>query len=250
MVKLFYMTGIMLSVLMQSVYAQDTIRIFGRVLDSLDRTKPIFHVKVYNEQTGMFLFSDRDGLFNVQALAGERLILSHKDFYADTIQVYKTGNLDHYMRPQGIQLQEVNIYQQNQAAERYAQKKEDYRMIYLLGDNKSIVEFSPFGGLALNLNKIYNHWSTEGKQSRRMQAIIEREYLADQLEELWGPLAAKYSGLTGEELLNFKRFYAPELDWIKTASVYELLFYIQDCTRRYASEKEEVNRKLLILPKD
>lgn len=86
--------------------------------------------------------------------------------------------------------------------EKFEQKKEDHRMIYLLGDNKKPFIITPIG-IGANLNRIYNHFSKSGKQSRKLQRLFEKEYEDDLINDIWKSYTEEFSGLSGDSLAIF-----------------------------------------------
>lgn len=78
--------------------------------------------------------------------------------------------------------------------ERLKQRQEEYRIIYLHGDNSDIINIGsiplsdnfslPLPVLLVNINHLYNHFSASGKQARRFQQILIDDYEKDKIEQI------------------------------------------------------------------
>ncbi|MBE8713384.1 hypothetical protein [Sphingobacterium hungaricum] len=127
--------------------------------------------------------------------------------------------------------------------EKFEQKKEDHRIIYLLGDNKNPFIITPIG-IGANLNRIYNHFSKSGKQSRKLQGFFENEYEDDLINDIWEPYTEEFSGLSGDSLSDFRVYYKPKLDWLSNASHYDKLYYIKINLKNYLDSVGTIREKL------
>lgn len=127
--------------------------------------------------------------------------------------------------------------------EKFEQKKEDHRKIYLLGDNKKPFIITPIG-IGANLNRIYNHFSKSGKQSRKLQRLFEKEYEDDLINDIWKPYTEEFSGLSGDSLSDFRVYYKPKLAWLSDASHYDKIYYIKSNLKNYLDSVELIKNKL------
>lgn len=127
-------------------------------------------------------------------------------------------------------------------------KQKEYRIIYLRGDNKKPVQINPLGGILININKIFNHFSKEGKQARRLQHVFKKEYNDDLVNGLWKPYAAKYTGLKGDSLFVFQTYFKPDYKLFSEASHYEKLYYILQAMRVYGDSSSMIHETMR-LPK-
>ncbi|WP_268228571.1 hypothetical protein [Sphingobacterium sp. UT-1RO-CII-1] len=110
--------------------------------------------------------------------------------------------------------------------EEYELKKENHKEIYFLGDNKNMVTLPTSGGLAVNIQKLYNHLSRRGKGSRHLQKLFDKEYEQDLVNEMWEPLIKEYSHLSGDTLRLFVIHAKPSYAWISKATHYEQVAYV------------------------
>lgn len=117
--------------------------------------------------------------------------------------------------------------------DKYEIKKLAHKEIYFLGDNKNMVTLPTSGGLAVNLNKLYNHLSNRGKGSRRLQRLFDREYEEDLVNEIWDPLLKEHAQLQGDTLKYFAIHARPSYAWIVSATHYEQVAYLLERQRTY-----------------
>lgn len=110
--------------------------------------------------------------------------------------------------------------------ENYELKKANHKEIYFLGDNKNMVTLPTSGGLAVNIQKLYNHFSRRGKGSRRLQRLFDKEYEQDLVSEIWEPLIKEYSHLRGDTLNLFIIHAKPSYAWVSNATHYEQVAYV------------------------
>ena len=127
-------------------------------------------------------------------------------------------------------------------------KQKDHRSIYLWGDNKKPISINPFGGILININKIFSHFSRIGKQSRRLQRVFKSELDEDLINEIWKPYTIKFTTLKGDSLFVFQNYFQPPYSWFSKASHYQKLEYIMYSLRAY-NDSTEVIHEYYRLPK-
>ncbi|NGM74714.1 hypothetical protein [Sphingobacterium sp. SGL-16] len=101
------------------------------------------------------------------------------------------------------------------------------------GDNKKPVQINPLGGIAININKIYSHFSKIGKNSRRLQRVFENEYNIERTKALWKPLTLDLTNLKGDSLFYFQMYFLPQPGFLENASYYEKVEYVVKSMRIY-----------------
>jgi len=130
----------------------------------------------------------------------------------------------------------------------YKKKQQEYRTIYLWGDNKKPIQINPLGGILININKVYSHFSKKGKESRRLQRIFKAEHEDDLINTIWRPYTVDYAPLKGDSLLVFQTYFKPSYKWFSKATHYEKLAYITASMRLYRDSTEMIHQALK-LPK-
>lgn len=113
-----------------------------------------------------------------------------------------------------LQIEEVSVTASPLTPEeKLLQRQDDYRIIYLNGDYSNIFEQMTISQIGitvfLNGNKVYNRFSASGKEARLLQEMIQDEFEEDKINEVWIPMTAQYTGLRGQDLADFRRYYRP-----------------------------------------
>src|SRR5690606_14956265 len=132
-----------------------------------------------------------------------------------------------------IWLDEVSVIAQRSPEERLEQNRREYSTAYTRGDAGSIFSTGPTGA-GLSIDAVYKLISREGKNSRRLQEIIERDYRESVIDYRFTPdLVSSVTGLEGETLIDFMRQYRPSYYFVLSANDYNLAFYIRSSLARY-----------------
>lgn len=134
------------------------------------------------------------------------------------------------------------------AEEKMAEKQVAYKSIYFLGDTKNMVTLPHQGGLAVNLNKLYNLLSRQGRASRRLQRQFEREFEQDKVLAQWNALSEAYTPLTGDSLIKFRIYYQPSYKWLRHSDHYDQIAYVQNNLKNYLDSVVIIHQRLS-LPK-
>lgn len=146
------------------------------------------------------------------------------------------------LRRDTLMIDTVSIHRELLSADSmYRLKQKEHRTIYLWGDNKKPVTINPFGGIAININKLYSHFSKKGKQSRRLQKVFDSELNADLVNGIWKPYTVKYTGLKGDSLFVFQTYFQPEYKSFRDGTHYEKLYYIIQSMRAYRESTEKIH---------
>lgn len=147
-----------------------------------------------------------------------------------------------------LEIDTVGIHKGLTADQKYEARKKQYRTAYMWGDNKKPFIINPLGGIALNINKVYSHFSKIGKNSRRLQKVFKNEYDIDRVEALWKPLTVKLTDLKGDSLFYFQMYFLPEPDFLENATYYEKVEYVVKSMRIYRDSTAVIHQRMK-LPK-
>lgn len=147
-----------------------------------------------------------------------------------------------------LEIDTVGINKGLTADQKYKARKNHYRTAYMWGDNKKPFIINPLGGIALNINKLYSHFSKKGKNSRRLMKLFKNEYDIDRTEILWKPLTVKLTDLKGDSLFYFQMYFLPEPDFLENATYYEKVEYVVKSMRMYCDSTDVVHQRMK-LPK-
>lgn len=204
----------------------------GIVIDK-DTKQRIARVFVYNAENDEGEFNNTKGEFSISAKPGDVLIAAVEGYYPDTLIVmpYKTHIFQ--LRKTAIRIQEVPIIVRRSPEELLKEKQREYSTAYSKGDRGSLLT-SGANGSGLSIDALYRLISREGRNARRLQEIIERDYRESVIDYKFTPeLVSRTTGLKGEELADFMQQYRPNYYFVLSANDYNMVFYIRTSYARY-----------------
>lgn len=129
-------------------------------------------------------------------------------------------------------------------AQKQEARKRQYRTAYMWGDNKKPFTINPFGGIAININKVYSHFSKKGKNSRRLMNLFKNEFDMDSVNVLWKPLTVKLTDLRGDSLFYFQMYFLPEPGFLENATYYEKVEYVIKSMRVYRDSTDVIHERM------
>ena len=188
---------------------------------------------IINLNSSLRVTSNLRGEFDINMKPGDTLLTILRNYTPDTTiftdQKYFSINL----LPSAITLKEVNITtKRTTPAEKYDQLKAEYSEIYRKGDVKNMVILSPIG-IGINVDKLYNALSTEGKNARKLQRILTEDYQNNVIDSKFKKsFVAKITKLTDKELDKFMVDYRPSFELVQNMSEFELGNYILDSLKK------------------
>jgi hypothetical protein len=148
--------------------------------------------------------------------------------------VGEENDLVFFLKRNSIRLREVVIKDTlNSPAKKLIEIRENYSDIYRKGNVSDIFSFGN-GGVGLSIDALYNALSREGKNARKLQKIIDRDYKETVINYRYTPLLVQQAtGLSGLKLKDFMQQYRPSYNFILVSNDYELLRFIQACHQQY-----------------
>lgn len=217
------------------LYAQ---KVTGLVSSNNQRLNNVFIKNISNHAQAL---SDDRGNFIITAKSGDTLV-TLKDYYAcDTLVIANQTELVINLGKNPTLLKEVVISSKPiTPAATYQADKKEYKDIYFKGDKSHIVE-AAIGlqpGIAINIDKVYNALSKQGKDARRMQRTLSGNYKNSVVDRRFNPLVASVTGFKGKQLNDFIANNRPSYDMVIKAKDYDLIQYI----RKKLSENKTNNR--------
>jgi len=222
--------GLLLSVASHFASAQAIIE--GIVFDTHTKQR-ISQVYIYNTGNDDGGYNNTRGEFTITASPGDILIAAAKGYYPDTLVVSDKKVVLFNMTRSTIWLDEVSVVARRSPEERLEENKREYGSAYSKGSAGSIFSTGPTGA-GLSIDALYKLISREGKNSRRLQEIIERDYRESVIDYRFTPeLVSSVTGLQGEDLADFMRQYRPSYYFILSTNDYNLAFYIRSSLARY-----------------
>jgi len=188
--------------------------------------KPINGATIKNLKSKKQTISGSEGAFMIAVNKGDTLLTSYPGLKPDTFVYNNQPSLLIVLRSSATILGVVVIRDSRNNPEKKLKKAQsDYKQIYRIGDDKDWLEIG--FGFAINIQKLYNHFSREGKNARRLQRTIIRDYYDDVVDSRFTKsLVTKYTGYEGKQLDEFMIANRPTYDFIKHASTYDVIEYI------------------------
>lgn len=216
-----------------NVLAQDTIQ--GIVYDKQTGQR-ISRVFIYNTANDEGGYNNIRGEFAIKASPGDILVAAVKGYYPDTLVVSDKSVVIFRMERSTIWLKEVSIIARRSPEEQLLENKREFKTAYTKGEIGSIFSVGPTGA-GISIDALYKLLSREGRNSRRLQEIIENDYRESVIDYHFTPdLVSRTTGLTGTELIDFMRQYRPSYQFILGADEYSLVFYIRSSYVKYRQD--------------
>jgi hypothetical protein len=195
--------------------------------------KPLSAAIVSNLASGKFVTSKMDGSFVLTVKKDDTLLTSYPGLKTDTLIFNNQSPLFITLKPLLHTLKDVVIKDtRNTPLENLKKNQSDYKQIYRIGDDKGWLMLG--FGFAINVDKLYSLLSKQGKNARRLQKTIVRDYYDDIIDtHFTKSLVTKYTGYEGQQLDNFMIDNRPTYDFIKHASNYDVIEYILKAKKKY-----------------
>lgn len=210
--------------------AQTTIE--GIVFDAQTKQR-ISQVYVYNTANDDGKYVNTRGEFALEASPGDILIAAVKGYHPDTLTVADKKVVLFNMTRSTIWLDEVSVVARRSPEERLQSNKREYSTAYSKGSAGPLFSTAPTGA-GLSIDALYNLISKDGKNARKLQEIIERDYRESVIDYRFTPdLVSRVTGLQGDTLADFMQQYRPSYFFILSANDYSLVFYIRSSLARY-----------------
>lgn len=205
-----------------------------------DRDSKIRLARVYitNTRTQIGFYNNTKGEFSTRVQKGDLLIARLEGYRTDTIRIDAQSDVVFFLKRNSIRLKEVVIRDTLSAPEKKLQEiKEEYKDIYRKGNSSDILTIggpNGLGGAGLSIDALYSLFSREGKNARKLQKMIDRDYMEVVIDYRYTPLLVqRATGLSGLKLKDFMQQYRPSYSFVTEATDYQLLLFIQSSYQKY-----------------
>lgn len=214
---------------------EKTVR--GVVFD-LDSKIRLARVQILNTRTQQSFFNNTKGEFKTNAQKGDLLVARLQGYRSDTVIVAEQNDLIFFLKRTSIRLKEVIIRDTLVSPEKKLKEiQEEYKNIYLKGNSSDLLAIGGSngqGGAGLSIDALYSAFSREGKNARKLQKIIDRDYKEVVIDYRYTPLLVqKATGLTGLKLKDFMQQYRPSYAFTLEATDYQLFLFIHSSYQKY-----------------
>ncbi len=204
----------------------------GFVIDS-DNKARLAKVYIYNATNDEGVFNNAKGEFSMLAQKGDTLYAALGGYAMDTV-VYRGGSMVFQLKSLGIALKQVDIYGQKPSPqELYDRNRREFKYALDRGSTKNMVNAGPHG-LGISIDAIYNLLSRQGKNARRLQGILEKDYREAIIDYRYQP--SYVSAVLGNPEIDLKDFmqqYRPTYQFVLSASDYALVQFIRNSYNSY-----------------
>jgi len=187
---------------------------------------------IHNTRTRELRVSDGNGRFNLNAVTGDTLVTSFIGYKNDTLSIGTQNIVTIRLKPTATFLNDVVIRGTKLSPlEQFNKNKQDYKSIYVKGDVSHMVVLSAGNGrvkTGLSIDKIYNAFSKEGRNARKLQKTLTEDYQNNVVDTRFSEkIVSEVTGYKGEELNNFIINYRPPYEFVAKASDYDIIEYIK-----------------------
>lgn len=198
-------------------------------------------VTLINLNSSARKISDLRGEFEMNFKPGDTLLTSFPGYSSDTTIFTNQPYFKIELIPSATSLKEVHISgKRTSAATRYGSLKSEYKEIYRKGDVKNAVVVTPVG-IGVNVDKLYNALSREGKNARKLQHLLTADYENNVIDSKFSKaLVTELTKLSGKELEDFMTIYRPSFKFVEHISEFDLSNYIMESLKKRNQSEHEI----------
>lgn len=234
----------------QDILTPDFIVISGHVVDAHNNSV-LSLVNVYNPDTYKGTITNEDGYFRYYAFPGDTLLLSSMGYLTAYLPVPDTSAQmirdTFYMQRDTFDLPEVSIYGLTKYEQlRYEIKKLDFsdspemraRANLPVINQDQLSYYSRrtdnFGLVASPISALYNAFSKEGKEMRKLRELKRRDALQAKIEPRYNvQMVMRITGLNEGQAKDFMAFCDFSDKFLLNASEYRIISEIEKQFERY-----------------
>ena len=216
----------------------------GIIFDKESKER-IASVNIHDINTGISVYNNLKGEFNIIAAPGDQLVFSRPDYHPDTIKVQDKAPLAIFMVHLVIQLREVTVRDSLITPEQKLEAlKRDYTKIYGSLAYDDYLSTPSYGGAGLSIDALWNSFSRSGRNAAHLRDLIEQDYEQDVIDYRFNRIfVGRITGLKNEKLSSFMFRYRPGFYTTTTMTDYEFITMIRANFRRYIR-----NQRIYSLP--
>nr|WP_237249476.1 hypothetical protein [Sphingobacterium faecale] len=206
------------------IYSQQKVE--GLIFDK-DTKQRIGRVLMINKSSGANVFNNSRGEFALEMQRGDKIIAQKENYFSDTLTYKGEKVLIFNLKKTSIYIDPVTVVARKTPEQILADRRRDYDKAYKLADPGSYLSVGPTGA-GLSINAIYNLFSKEAKNARRLTKYFQKEYEENIVDIRFSKELVKgVTGLEGEPLDNFMVRYRPSYDFVSLATHYQMVSYIK-----------------------
>jgi hypothetical protein len=205
----------------------------GLVFDK-DTKQRLSRVNITNLRTNQTIYNNSKGEFSIVVKTGDVLVSKLSNYKTDTLKITNQNALVIYLQRLAIPLPEVLFKDSVLLAKaKYEEAKKAFNQAVRLGNDKDILNISN-GNVGLGIDALWSAFSKEGKNSRRLMEIMERDYQNNMIDQIFNKdLVSRVTGLKGDKLLSFMLNFRPSYNFVMQANEYTLVSFIKQAYMRF-----------------
>ncbi len=208
------------------------------------RVSRVFLFNVNNDEGG---YNNLKGEFQIQATRGDTIVAAAEGYLPDTLIVSNQPTEMLYLQRASIRIKEVTVLAHKNPDDLLKENQREYSTAYSKGATGDFLTVGP-GGAGLSIDALYSLISREGRNARRLQAIIQRDYEQAVIDYRFNPeLVSQATGLKGDTLRDFMRQYRPSYFFVLFNDEYQLVTFIKESFEQY--KRNPSARRLPPLPR-
>ena len=231
-----YFIFIFLAIPYQALAQEDSVSrsrvdVQGIVFDKQTKQR-VSRVYIYNTSSDIGLFNNTKGEFTLPVAKGDELIVAVEGYHPDTLTYQNQALIVFNLQRSAIRLQEVKILGQKDPDKELQRIREEFSTAYTKvgGDLFSVND----KGAGLSIDALYSYISRDGKNARKLQQIIERDYKESVIDyKFTTELVSKTVGLKGDKLADFMVQYRPNYYFVLSTNEYGMIQYIRSSYAQY-----------------
>ncbi len=226
-----------ISFLLSCSAAISQIRISGRVYD-ITQKQTLEAVSVMTSSGGGTV-TDKNGHYTILVNEKDSIWFSYLGKATPKVPVSSIQNTQNFETALHVNIEDLKkVYVMPRDYKRDSlQNREDYARAFNFRkpNLESLTSVSPNGGVGLDINEFIRMFQfRRNKRMLNFQQRLLKEETEKYIDHRFSrPLIVRITGLRGAELDTFIRWYRPEVEFIETATDYELQSYIKRCYISY-----------------
>ncbi len=192
-------------------------------------------VYIYNENTEEGIYNNSKGEFTIKANKGDVIYAAKEGYALDTIIYNGQSAIYFQLTALAIQIERVNIMGDKlDPMAQYLRTRQEYKRDTDKGVVKDVFSVSN-ATVGLSIDAIFALLSKQGRNSRYLQKILERDYRDRLIDYKFNAdMVTRVLNIKDPELTDFMQQYRPTYNFILSASDYTLSIFIKNS---YASYK-------------
>lgn len=205
----------------------------GFVLNKENKLR-LAKVYIYNSRTDVGIYNNAQGEFTIPVQKGDVLIAALEGYMVDTITYTGQTAVYFQLQPLAIQIKQVDIsLSRATPEEQRAKTLREYKYAIDRGSTKNVFTMSN-GVAGIGIDALYNLVSREGKNARRLQQILERDYHESLIDFRYRPeMVSRILGIHGFELQDFMVQFRPTYLFTMNANEYTFTQFIKNSYATY-----------------